>query len=322
MRLASLIRTSAFRITVLYTGLFSTSVTFLLTFIYGATVAVIEQQTTDTIEAEIRGLAEQYSELGLGRLILVIHERVKDNDDNVYLLTDPLKRPLAGNLSNWPDTPDGREWVQIALRKREEGRLVPHDVLARTFLLADGHRLLVGRDTYEKNKFRAIVVRALGWSLVATIALGLVGGFAISQRMLRRVQRVATTARRIAGGDLSRRLETSGSGDEFDRLADSLNAMLGRIERLMTGTRLATDAMAHDLRSPLTRLKSRIELALHHPPDRSQDREALADILVQTDLALSVFDNLLNIAVAEARHQSADLGPGLGGAGTRRRRIV
>jgi signal transduction histidine kinase len=101
-------------------------------------------------------------------------------------------------------------------------------------------------------------------------------------------------------------MEKSGSGDEFDRLADSLNAMLDRIERLMVGMRLSTDSIAHDLRSPLTRLKSRIELALRDSPESNRDREALADVLSQTDAALAVFDSLLKIATAEAGLDTVD----------------
>lgn len=307
MRLANLVRISAFRLTVLYTGLFSVSVTLLLSFIYYSTVAVIERQTTETIEAEVRGLVEQYRERGLNRLISAIHERTDADDESIYLLTDPLGRPIAGNLASWPETLDGSMWVNLVRERREGDHLVPYAVAARAFLLPSGHRLLVGRDTYEKSRFRDMLVRALAWSLVATIALGLLGGVVLSRRMLRRVQGVATTARRIAAGDLSQRLEKSGSGDEFDRLADSLNTMLARIERLMTGMRLASDSMAHDLRSPLTRLKSRVELALHGPPDPIKDREALAEILAQTDAALAVFDSLLNIALAEAGVEPADM---------------
>lgn len=307
MRLANLVRISAFRLTVLYTGLFSVSVTLLLSFIYFSTVAVIERQTTETIEAEVRGLVEQYRERGLSRLISAIRERASADDESIYLLTDPLGRPVVGNLASWPESLDGSIWVNLVRERREGDRLIPYAVSARAFLLPSGHRLLVGRDTYEKSRFRDMVVRALAWSLVATVALGLLGGVVLSRRMLRRVQGVATTARRIAAGDLSQRLEKSGSGDEFDRLADSLNSMLARIERLMTGMRLASDSMAHDLRSPLTRLKSRVELALHGPPAPARDREALADILAQTDAALAVFDSLLNIALAEAGIEPADM---------------
>ena len=303
MRPANLAHTSAFRLTLLYTGVFSFSVLVLLGFIYWSTVSVIERQTAETIEAEIRGLAEQYRQQGVGRLVQVIGERSGDKGDrnNVYLLTDSGLKRLAGNVRNWPAGANASgQWVSLGLQRRENDRIVPHEIQARTFTLPGGHRLLVGRDMYEKTKFRKTVVETLAWSLAATVVLGLIGGLFVSRRMLRRVDQVSHTAQGIMQGDLSRRMQKSGSDDEFDRLAESLNAMLDQIERLMTGMRWATESIAHDLRSPLTRLRTRIELALRDSPAESQDRAALADALAQTDAALALFDSLLKIATAEA----------------------
>ena len=309
---ANLTRTSAFRLTLLYTAVFCLSVLALLAFIYWSTVAVIERQTAQTIEAEIRGLAEQYRERGLGRLIEVVRERSSErgDDDNVYLLTDPRLSPLAGNLLRWPQdgTAQG-EWVRLTLTKTEDGKAVAHEFRARTFVLHGGFRLLVGRDMNERQQFRATVIEALAWAVAAALALGLAGGAFVSRRMLRRVDEVSGTARRIVAGDLSQRVALTGTGDEFDRLSESLNAMLDQIERLMTGMRLATDSIAHDLRGPLTRLKGRVELALRRPQDTKQDREALAEVLAQTDAALAVFDSLLKIAMAESGVEEAELEP-------------
>ncbi len=199
--------------------------------------------------------------------------------------------------------------MQLTFEKREQDELVPHEVRARMFMLAGGYRLLVGRDMYERRRFRAIVVGALVWSLGGTLVLGLTGGYFVTRRMLSRVDQVSRTARRIMEGDLSQRMARSGSGDEFDRLASDLNVMLDRIERLMIGMRLSTDSIAHDLRGPLTRLKSQIELALADPPDRDRDREALSDALSQADTALGVFDSLLKIAMAEAGVDAVEFKP-------------
>jgi signal transduction histidine kinase len=307
--LPNLARTSAFRLTLLYMTLFGVSVLVLLGFISWSTVALIERQTDETIEAEIRGLAEQYRERGLLRLIDVIQERsaYHADQDNVYLLTDPVLGPIAGNLTRWPAETDTGGWIQLSLKKRENGESIAHQIRARTFVLPEGYRLLVGRDTNERDKFQATIDEAVNWSLALTFGIGLIGGIFISRRMLSRVDRVSTTAQDIIAGDLTRRIDISGSGDEFDRLAENLNAMLDQIERLMTGMRLATDSIAHDLRGPLTRLKGRVEMALRCPPETNQDREALADVLAQTDAALVVFNTLLRIATAEARTDPADL---------------
>ncbi|MGZ9035423.1 MAG: sensor histidine kinase, partial [Rhodospirillales bacterium] len=308
MRRPNLVRSSAFRLTLLYMILFGTSVLGLLAFIYLSTIAVIDRQTEDTIDAEVRGLAEQYREQGLARLIDVIRLRSSVDGSDYYLLTDPNLTPLAGNLVAWPkETEGGGDWIRLTVHRQTQGQTSSRDVRAQLFTLSGGYRLLVGRDTHERTNLRNIVIKALGWSLAAALALGLIGGIVLSRRMLRRVEHVARTSQGIMAGDLSRRIAITGTGDEFDRLATSLNAMLDQIERLMTGMRLATDSLAHDLRSPLTRLRGRIELALRQPPHPARDREALSDVLRQAEAALSTFDSLMKIAMAEAGIGGADL---------------
>lgn len=313
MSLNNLWRTSAFRLTILYAALFSASVLTLFAFIYWSTVRVIERQTVDTVEAEIRGLAEQYRQQSLSGLIRIIDERSGVAQNDVYLLTDPELKRLAGNLRTWPpQAPDGG-WVRLTLQKRQNGTVRPYEVRARTFMLPGDHRLLVGRDTEEKTQFQRMIVETLGWSLAVALVLGLIGGIVLSRRVLARVDEMTRTARRIMAGDWSQRIAKDGSGDEFDRLAASLNMLLGRIERLMTGMRLATDSLAHDLRGPLTRLRGRIELALRQPAGAGGDRDTLADVLAQSEAAIATFDSLLKIAQAEAgmaedEFQEVDLG--------------
>lgn len=310
MRKLNLFRTIAFRLTLLYVALFTASVASILGFIYWSTVEVIGSQTTATIEAEIKGLAEQYEDRGLAGLVTAIRERASEGGDSVYLLVDPALAPLAGNVTAWPRGATAHsEWVRLYLLRREESGFARHEVQARTFQLAGGYRLLVGRDMHEKAHFRNIVIETLTWSLAGALALGLLGGVFLSRRILARVDGVAQTARQIMNGDLSGRIPESGSGDEFDRLAESLNAIFGQIERLMSGMRLATDSLAHDLRGPLTRLRGRIELVLLQPPDSARDRAALMDVLSQAEASLVMFDSLLKIAAAEAGVAGTELRP-------------
>lgn len=301
VRLPNAVRTSAFRLTVLYALVFGASVLLLLGALSASTVAVLDRLTDEAIEAEIRGLAEQYRQQGLTRLLDVLSARSGDADDQVYLLVDPALRPLAGNLARWPQqAADAGEWIRLTLDRLTEEGPEPREVRARTFRLRGGYRLLVGRDARAHQRFRSTMRTALAWSVAATAILGVGGGVLLSRRVLARVDRVSTTARQIMAGDLARRVETTGSGDEFDRLAHSLNAMLDRIEHLMTGMRLATDSLAHDLRGPLTRLRARIELALRSPSEGQADRQALEEVLSQADAAIALFDGLLAIALAES----------------------
>ena len=313
MPTARLLRTSTFRLSLLYVGLFGASVLVLLAFIYWTTVRVIDSQTSDTIEAEVRGLAEQYRTRGIRRLIAVIEERSGPygDPDSVYLLADRALKPLAGNLSAWPREAVGAEggWVEIAATRKGGGEA--HGTLrARTFVLPEGFRLLVGRDPRGRAEFEGLILETLGGALGITLVLGVLGGLVMSRRMLRRVDAVRETGQRIVRGDLSRRMPVTGVGDEFDRLSLTVNEMLDEIETLMTGLRTVTDSVAHDLRSPLTRLKSRLELALGEEPAAGHGhRAALERAIAETDGILRAFAMLMEIARAESGKAGIALAP-------------
>lgn len=298
-----LFRTSTFQIAVLYLALFITSLVGVLAYIYWSTTGIIDHQMNETIQAEIRGLSEQYREEGLGRLVEIIQERSSrsENLENVYLLTDPILRPLAGNLEAWPGQPHASgDWAEIQLRRNSDPPERKRTIRIRLFDLPGGYHLLVGRDTEEQGNFRHIMEDGLAWALAPVLLLGLGGGVLVGRYALRRVDAVAATSREIVKGDLTRRVPLSGSGDEFDRLAQTINDMLEQIDMLMTGMRTVTDSLGHDLRSPLTRAKSSIELALRRETDTDAYRTALEQTDTELDTILRTFEALIDIASAEA----------------------
>ena len=315
MTIARLLRTSTFRLSLLYVALFGASVLVLLAFIYWTTVRVIDSQTSDTIEAEVRGLAEQYRARGMRQLVAVIEERSGPygDPDSVYLLAAPGFRRLAGNLSAWPREAAGAEgetgWVKVSAR-RASGEDTSGTIRARTFVLPGGFRLLVGRDPRGRADFEDLILESVGGALGITLVLGLLGGLVMSRRMLRRVDAVRETGQRIVRGDLSQRMPVTGVGDEFDRLSITVNEMLDEIETLMTGLRTVTDSVAHDLRSPLTRLKARLELALQEgPAEDGSYRAALERAIAETDAILRTFATLMEIARAESGKAGIALAP-------------
>jgi signal transduction histidine kinase len=298
-----LLNTSIFRIALLYLLLLGVTLTALMGFIYWSTLDLIENQTDETIAAEIRGLAEQYRDEGLGRLVEVLRERSGPGGapENVYLLTGPGQQPLAGNLAGWPrGVQGGDDNIEVKLKRHDDPSGADHLVRGRAFDLAGGYRLFVGRDTVERGDFRARVMGAFAWALMPALLLGLIGGGLIGRYSLKRVDAVRATGAEIVAGDLSRRVPLTGSGDEFDRLAATINDMLARIETLMGGMRLVTDSLAHDLRSPLTRARSTIEMALRRRGDAESYRQALEQTAVELEHILRTFDSLINIAQAES----------------------
>lgn len=304
-------RSAAFRFALVYALLFSLSVVLLFGGFYWSTAALIERQVADTVAAELRSLADRYRDEGIGGLHLAVQQRSAPSADpeNVYLLTDRHLRPITGNLRSWPDgvVPDGSWWqLHLYRRAQEEGPIL---VGARAFQLSDGSRLLVGRDMQARRQFQNQLLQNLVVSLILTLAIGVVGGILLSRRLLRRVDDVTETSRRIMDGDLTQRVPKGRSNDEFDRLAESLNRMLDRIEALMSGMRLVTDSLAHDLRSPLTRLKGRVELTLLGPEDLEAYRQTLEQALGEIDIIQTTFNDLLAIAEAESGASRTRLEP-------------
>jgi len=299
-----LLRTNAFRLAVLYFALFAVSVLTLLAFIYLSTADFIEQQTEATIDAEITGLQEQYDPTEISGLVEIIRARstAAHGGPTVYLITDPALHRLAGNLSGWPrDSEVIRPgWITFPLEVGSRNAPRTHTALAKVFILPGGYRLLVGRDLRDAQAYRSRIDRTLAWSGLLTLALGVAGGFLMTRNMLRRVDVVNRTSERIIHGDLSQRVPLNGSGDEFDQLAVNLNTMLDRIERLMTGMRQVTDNIAHDLRTPLARLRARLEVTLLERPDATLYGEALRETIAEADRLLGTFNALLSIAEAEA----------------------
>jgi signal transduction histidine kinase len=299
----ALLRTTTFRVALLYLGLFLASVLVILGMIYWFTAGFIERQTDETIAAEIAGLREQYRQRRLPGLVEVVNARsATPRTSTLYLVTTPTFTPLAGNLSAWPDAqPDPEGWITFEIEDApatNDGSR--HDARAVVFTLPGGYHLLVGRDTRERQQFQERVLNALAWALLLTVGLGAAGGVLISRNVMHRIDAINRTTRQIMSGALQERMTVQGNGDELDQLAANLNAMLDQIEHLMVGMRQVSDSVAHDLRTPLTRLRSRLEITLVEAGTEDEYRAAIQDAIGEADRLLGIFSALLSIAEAEA----------------------
>ena len=301
--LRRLVRTHAFRLATLYFLVFAASVTGVLFFVYWATADFVERQTEATLSAEVTGLAEQYAQRGLSGLVQIVAARSAGDrgDGMLYLVTNPRDRPLAGNLTDWPAGLPARPGaLSFQLDMRVDGRIERHPARGVLFVIPDGFRLLVGRDISDAEAYRDRIRTTLLWSGLVALAIGALGGTVMSRNMLRRVEQVNRTAERVVAGDLSDRVPRAGTNDEFDQLAANLNGMLDQIERLMTAMREVTDNVAHDLKTPLARLRARLELALLGSQDGAAQSEAIRAAIEEADRLLATFNALLSIAEAEA----------------------
>ncbi len=303
-----ILTSSTFRLALLYMLLVGVSVAILLGFIYWSTAGYMARQTDATIGAEIQGLAEQYRRRGLAGLSAVIAERIARDPQgaSIYLLTDPNGSPIIGNLDIWPPVaPDAGGWVRFRSRQSQgQGVSVEHETRAKVFRLRGDLRLLVGRDVRELTAIRGLILDAMSWGLAITVGLALLGGWLMGAGIVRRLDVVNQVSCEIMQGDLSRRVPSTGTGDDFDQLAENLNRMLERIEALMLSIRQVSDNIAHDLRTPLTRMRNRLELL--QGADLSDEAAAEVEVAIaDADELLSAFNALLRIARIEAGSRRA-----------------
>lgn len=292
------LRTSTFRLTLSYVGLFGFSVLLLLGFIYWQTAQSISRQVDDTVTAEIDALTQHYRLEGLTGLVELIEERTGPRNLNgaLYLLTDPAYRPVAGNVAAWPAAADSRgRWLMFPIGGDEAafGR-------AQATRLPGGYHLLVGRDTRALDHFQTLMIEAMAWAFVGTLLLGGGGGYVMSRRVLGRIDGITRGTERIMRGDIAHRIPREGNDDEYDRLVDTLNAMLDRIEALMDGVRTVANNVAHDLRSPLTRMRADLEQAAMAGGTVEDLRRTCEAVMAEADSLLATFNALLSIAEAEA----------------------
>lgn len=303
-----LLRTSTFRLAALYLLLFVISVGALLGYVYWNTAVLLERQTDETIRAEVNALADQYRLRGVRGIIDTIQRRSDDENGSVYLLVDSAGQRVAGNLTKLPALPEGEDasWIEFPLDVEKATGRESHMARAFYINLSGGFQLVVGRDVEALRQFAAIIRQTIYYALAIALVLGLGGGLLMSRNFLRRVDAITEASRTIMAGNMSGRMPVKGSNDELDRLALALNEMLDQIESLMAAMKEVSSNVAHDLKTPLTRIKARVEAALRAASEEEY-REALENTVSESDRLLDTFNALLSIARAEAGQSRSGL---------------
>jgi len=317
-----ILRTTSFRFTLIYVLLFSIAVAVLGAYVYSATFGEASRQTDSVIEGEIAVLADLFATSGPGMLTRVIRQRTAWADDSIYMLISaPSGAMLAGNLTALPPealTAEGgffnfkfeRPIVDAAgretgIQQREaRGKMMRF----RTSPEAEqSYLIVVARDVEGRESLRARSRSVITRIALVTIAFGVIIGLVFSRSLLRGVDAVNKTARAIRDGDLSQRIPLTGAGDEIDHLGVNLNAMLDQIERLMAGMRDVSDNIAHDLRSPLTRIRNRLSDAIEG--DAEAKDAALHATIIDSERMLATFNALLSIARIQSGEGAGEMGP-------------
>jgi len=310
-RLGIALQTTAVRLSALYLGLFAICAVILVIYVTALFTSISNHQTRLLVEEELEVLGSFYRRGGVTMLIGHVDRRSREPGASLYTIASRDGKIIGGNVQSLETgILDSEGWTERPFRYRRfyqpEGT-PGHLALAEVIYLPNGMRLLVGRDLGEPTKFRALVRDSLTMALGIMVLGALLIWFVVGRRALQRIDRMSMATQKIMAGDLSQRLPMGGSRDEFDRLSESLNIMLGRIQKLDEGLRQVSDNIAHDLKTPLTRLRNKAEAALGERENIDAHREAMEEIIDESDQLIRTFNALLMISRVEAGSAAAEM---------------
>jgi len=302
--LAKTLTSSTFRLALIAIGTFGVIASAIFSYVYLSTSAYVRSRSDRAIVAEYLSLRSAYERSGRDGLIALIQERIADSSfaDNVYILADPSSVTLAGNLRIWPSTATAAEgWIEF--RALEPLPNAANRPLLRAMLgtFPSRDRLLVGRDIGELDGFADQIKTAVISGIVLIFLLAGVASILVTRRTVGRIESINATSRAIMQSGLDQRIPLRGTHDEWDRVAENLNLMLDRIETLMGEVRQVSDNVAHDLRTPLTRMRGRLEKAYHGQRISADDQALIGDTITDLDAVLRIFSSLTRIAQIETQ---------------------
>lgn len=304
MLLAKTLTSSTFKLALIAIGTFGVIASAILSYVYLSTSSYVRSRSDHAVMAEYMSLRGAYERSGRDGLAALIQQRVADKSfaDNVYLFVDPLLARLNGNLRAWPSTATAaRGWTEF--RAPEPLPDATNRPLLRAMLdtFPNGDRLLVGRDISDLDRFTD-QIKAAAISCIALIfVVAGVASILVTRRTVGRIESINATSRAIMLSGLDKRIPLRGTNDEWDRVAENLNLMLDRIETLMGEVRQVSDNVAHDLRTPLTRMRGRLEKAYHGQRNGEDDQMLIGDTIADLDAVLRIFSSLTRIAQIETQ---------------------
>ena len=309
-RLRTILAITSVRLSIAYSLIFAIVALILVFYLTSSTVNILRSQIQSSINAEIVDLNAGYERDGINGLILMLERAAAAPGANIYVLTEPSGRIIAANIRDIESgviTTTGWTLRPFAYTRYDASGQREYRAVARIVSLPNGMRLLVGRDLGEPDRFRDVIARAMFLALGFMLAVGILTWLLVGRRALKRLELVSKSTERIMAGDRSERLPITGAGDEFDRLSGGLNAMLDRIARLDEGLKQVSDNIAHDLKTPLTRLRNKADQALAKADDPEHARAALTEMITDTDQIIKTFSALLMISRVESGSAAAEL---------------
>ena len=304
MLLVKTLTSSTFKLALIAIGTFGVIVSAIFSYVYLSTSAYMRVQADRAIMTEYASLQDAYERSGRDGLTALVRQRVADRSfaDNVYLLADSSLAVLGGNIAAWPSqvTPSGG-WIEFRSTEPSPGATDRPLLRAMVQTFPNGDRLLVGRDVSELDSFADQIETAVISVVVLIFVLAAVASVLVTRRTVGRIESINATSRAIMLSGLDKRIPLRGTNDEWDRVAENLNLMLDRIETLMGEVKQVSDNVAHDLRTPLTRMRGRLEKAYHGKRIAENDQSLIGDTIADLDAVLRIFSSITRIAQIETQ---------------------
>lgn len=304
MLLAKTLTSSTFKLALIAIAAFGLIVSAMFTYVYLSTASYVRSRSDRTIAAEYSSLLDAYARTGRDGAIDLIRRRTADKSfaDNVYVLVDPSSTVLAGNLDKWPSMVTAASgWTEFRAKAPQSNATGQPLVRAVIETLPGGDRLLIGKDISDVDSFTAEIRAAVIALGILLLVLAGLASFLVTRRTVGRIESINATSRAIMLSGLDKRIPLRGTNDEWDRVAENLNHMLDRIETLMAEVRQVSDNVAHDLRTPLTRMRGRLEKAYHAGRDGEQDQALIGDTIADLDSVLRMFASITRISEIETQ---------------------
>jgi signal transduction histidine kinase len=306
------LHSSTLRLAILCVLLFGAGILGLVGYVYWQAAAYVKGQSDGAIKQEFDMLLRVHESNGASGLARAIDERVAIGSlgGGVYLLVDPAGTYVAGNVKKWPGQLAGGGGTADFRSAALETEAAPSPLLRASYVqLPDGYRLLVGKDIVGYDRFARSIGTALALGVALLFLFAAFAGVSVSRRTVSRIEAVNAMSREIMQANLSRRIPLRGTHDEWDQLASNLNSMLDRIQELVRGIRQVSDGIAHDLRTPLTRIHGRLQGALHRPPALDGYQALVASTIGDIDVVLRTFSALLRISQIESGNRNEAFRP-------------
>jgi signal transduction histidine kinase len=302
--LAKTLTSSTFKLALIAIGTFGVIVSAIFSYVYLSTSAYVRSRSDRAIMTEYLSLQDAYTRSGRDGLLALIQQRIADKSfaDNVYLLVDPSFVSLGGNLRAWPSTVTAaRGWTEFRAPEPMPGATGRPLLRAMVETFPRGDHLLVARDISELDSFSDQIKTAVISGVALIFVIAGVASILVTRRTVGRIEQINATSRAIMQSGLDQRIPLRGTHDEWDRVAENLNLMLDRIETLMGEIKQVSDNVAHDLRTPLTRMRGRLEKAYHGQRIGEEDQSLIGDTIADLDAVLRIFSSLTRIAQIETQ---------------------